>query len=72
MLQYLSYDSLKEQLGLIISATKDHDRREGNPLERVKPLKVMFQRHLEAEVSQEKEWLIQIVSWVSTVIFRLC
>lgn len=50
VLQYLSYESLKEQLGLIISTVKEHSRGRPGPLEKVRPLKVMFQRHLEAEV----------------------
>lgn len=45
---YLSYELLKDQLQLIVSAVKELGPRD--KLDRVRPLKIMFQKHLESEI----------------------
>ncbi|GMH35397.1 hypothetical protein BSKO_03265 [Bryopsis sp. KO-2023] len=45
---YLSYELLKDQLELIVSAVKALGPRD--KLDRVRPLKIMFQKHLESEI----------------------
>ncbi|GMH35396.1 hypothetical protein BSKO_03264 [Bryopsis sp. KO-2023] len=45
---YLSYESLKEQLELIIAAAADEANK--GKVDKIRPLKIMFERHLESEI----------------------